>query len=180
MAASTRPVPEKSTIHLKDLLEPGGEKSIVLDVGEDLDLSGPEFTDKDREDFRDFQRGQADIIGKLVREAFASVKEKAAKQREEYKAKAEQLSKKRKTVDGAAVPGAAAAAKAGAPPPAAPAAQPAAAAAGVAGGRLDKSEADKAARRAQILQLTRAAAEGASEAARAKEAGKQSAASAQG
>ena len=43
LAETTSTKPCQSTLRLKDLLKPGGEDMLVLEVGDDFDLKGPEL-----------------------------------------------------------------------------------------------------------------------------------------
>ncbi|CAK0871676.1 unnamed protein product, partial [Prorocentrum cordatum] len=84
----------KSVVHIEALLV--DPESLELDVGETVDLSGPEFSDHDREQFESWVTSHKQNCAKLLKQAFESIQEEARKAQAEYKKQTEMLSKKRK------------------------------------------------------------------------------------
>eukprot|EP00959_Pyramimonas_sp_CCMP1952_P469135 9494414-Pyramimonas_sp.AAC.1 len=143
LAARVLPAPEAapssdSVLHIGALLE--NPDSVRLDFGESIDVTGPAFSDADREKFSNFAEQQRIAATELLRKAFAGVAEQAKKLQSEYVSYAKQVKKKRKAEDGQGVAvqqpsgpsaaaastpaGAAAAASQEPPGPAAPAESP--------------------------------------------------------
>ncbi|CAK0902087.1 unnamed protein product [Prorocentrum cordatum] len=112
--------PPKSVVHMDALLRDGG-KAIFLELGEELDLSGPEFSDEDRDAFTKFKNDMLEKASKLITESLAGVVDKAKEHKEEYANRIGELKKKRKQNNGnpqtvrPSVPGGAGAAASGAP-----------------------------------------------------------------